>query len=395
MTTHPIAAPLYSGPTGKRAIYYHSSWACYGRNFQVKDLPIDHLTDVAYAFFNVGPDGKVFSGDSWADFENPYVGNGVNPQNTWSSPPDHLGNLGQFNKLRQQGKKFNFSLSVGGWSWSGRFSEAVSSASTRKNLVDSIVALFNKWPGLFNGVSLDWEYLSDDGVNYGLEGNTARPEDAANFMKLVKQLRQALGPKFIISMCVTAAPEKIKMPVAKIHPLIDEIHVMTYDFMDGRWGMANSGHHTNLRKAPGCPYSVEEAVAAWKGHGVPAHKLFIGVAFYSRGFGNTDGLGKPAQGGSPDKSWEDGVVDYKALPLPGATEHWDPVAQASYSYDPKRRVLNSYDTPRSVQEKCKFVFNQGLGGVLVWDSSGDHPYAHPRSLMRVIHDNLTHGRPKA
>jgi chitinase len=375
-------------------VYYHTSWACYGRNYQVKDLPIDSITDVSYAFYNVGADGKVFSGDPWADTDNPYscTGGGVPPQNNWQSPPEDLGNLGQFNKLRKAGKKFNLTLALGGWSWSGRFSEAVSTAQTRENFAQSLLDLFKRWPKLFNGVSLDWEYLSDDGKNYGLEGNTAKPEDAQNFIKLLRLLRARL-PGFRLSMCVTAAPEKIKMPVEQIHPLLDEIHVMTYDFVDGAWGVTTAGHHANLRKAPYCPYSVEEAVKAWRARGVPPQKLFVGVAFYSRGFANCEGLGKPASGASPDKSWEDGMVDYKALPRPGATELWDPVAQAAYSYDPVRRVLNSYDNPRSVKEKCRFVHDQGLGGVLVWESSGDHPISHPRSLMKVLHRNLTHGAP--
>ena len=395
----PAPAPYYRSPTGKQAIYYHTSWAQYGRNFQVKDLPIAHVTDVAYAFFNVGADGRVFSGDEWADFQNPLVdGKGVDPQNSHQTPAraDHLGNLGQFRKLQEAGHRFNLALSVGGWSWSGRFSEAVSSSASRQAFVQSLVDLFVRWPGLFNGVSLDWEYLSDDGKNHGLEGNTAQKTDGVNFVKLLKLMRARL-PGFRISMCVTAAPEKIAMPVADIQPLVDEVHVMTYDFMDGRWGLTATGHHTNLRQAPGCPYSVEQAVAAWRARGVPPVKLFVGVAFYSRGFGNAaaPGLpGGPSAGGSPDKSWDEGSVDYKALPLPGATERWDPVAQASYSYDPVRKVLNSYDTPRSVVEKCRFVHAQGLGGVLVWESSGDHPYAHERSLTRVIRDNLTHGRPK-
>jgi chitinase len=383
----PKPAPFFESPTGKRAIYYHTSWACYGRDFHVRQLPIDKLTDVAYAFFNVGADGRVFSGDAWADFDNPLAGKGVDPQNA----PPH-GNLGQFAKLRAAGKRFNMTLAVGGWSWSGRFSEAVATAQTRETFVASLVDVFGRYPGLFNGVSVDWEYVSDDGKNYGLDGNTARPEDAANLVRLLKLLRARL-PGFRLSLCVTAAPEKIKMPVAKIHPLVEEIHVMTYDFMDGRWGGGVAGHQANLRPAPGCPYSVEQAVAAWRALGVPARKLFVGAAFYSRGFSGTDGLGKPCTGGSPDKSWEDGVVDYKALPLPGAKELWDPVAQAGYSYDAAKRVLNSYDTPRSVLEKCRFVHAQDLGGVLVWESSGDHPFEHPRSLMRVIHQNLTHGRP--
>lgn len=388
-----LIAPYVQTPTGKHAVYYHTSWATYGRNFQVKDLPIDGITDVSYAFFNVGPDGRVFSGDAWADTDNPFAGNGVEPQNSWDPPPrpEHLGNLGQFYKLKKQGKKFNLTLAVGGWTWSKNFSEAVSTPQTRQTFVSSLTDVFKRYPGLFCGVSLDWEYLSDDGVNYGNAGNTAAPGDADNFVKLLQLLRQKL-PGLRLSTCVTAAPEKIKMPVERIHPLVDEWHVMTYDFMDGSWGAGPAGHHTNLHKKQGCKYSAKEGVDAFLQRGVPPHKIFVGVAFYSRGFCGTDGLGKPATGGSPDKSWEDGVCDYKSLPRPGAKEFFDPVAKAGYSYDPARKVLNSYDNPESVRAKCAYVHANNLGGVLVWESSGDHPYTHPRSLTRVLRDKLTHGK---
>ena len=388
-----LFAPYQSSPTGKQSILYHTSWSKYGRNFQVKDLSADNITDVAYAFFNLESDGRVFSGDTWADFEDTLIGKGVEPQNSWSSPAEDLGNLGQFNKLRKQGKKFNFFLSVGGWSWSGKFSDAVATATSRQTLVDSLSALFKKYPGLFTGVSLDWEYLSDDGKNYGLETNKASPADATNFIALLKLLRSTFGNSCRLSFCVSAAPEKIKMPVKDIHPLLDEIHIMTYDFHDGNWGELKSGHHTNLRQSPHGVFSCEEATAAWLGYGVPSKKLFIGAAFYSRGFSNTDGIGKASSGGSSDKSWENGIVDYKSLPLTGAVEMWDDVARAGYSYDASKRVLNSYDTVQSVKEKCQFVHDNDLGGILVWETSGDHPYNHAKSLTKVLHDCLTHGKP--
>jgi len=103
--------------------------------------------------------------------------------------------------------------------------------------------------------------------------------------------------------------------------------------------------------------------------GVPASKLFIGVPFYSRGFAGTNGLGQPATGPSPDTSWDPGVVDYKALPITGATEQWDPVAQAGYSYDPVRKILNTYDVPEAVKAKCQYVIQKGLGGLIIWESN--------------------------
>jgi chitinase len=389
-----VPAPYFTSPTGKQAVYYHCSWSCYDRKFYPRNLPIEKITDIAYAFFNVDATGRVFSGDEWSDYLMPFNGHGegIDPQNTWDSPPEQLGTLGQFLKLRKQGHKFNMHASVGGWSWSGNFSPAIQNAENRERFVVSLAAIMNRYPGLFNGISLDWEYMSDNGVNYGLGGNRTNKNDPANFMELLKLIREKL-PGFKVSMCTAAAPEKLKFPVKKVSKLVDEVHVMTYDFMDGSWGQGGpaSGHHTNLSKSPFVPYSTEVATETMLKLGVEPKKIFIGVAFYSRGFGNTDGLGKPYTSGSTDKTWDAGSVDYKRLPLPGAKEMWDPVANAAYSYDPKKRVLNSYDEPRSVKLKCDYVHAKGLGGILVWENSADHPYDHPRSLVRVIHDHLTHG----
>ena len=41
----------------KKCILYHTNWANYGRNFQVKDIPIQGVSDIAYAFFDVSDSG--------------------------------------------------------------------------------------------------------------------------------------------------------------------------------------------------------------------------------------------------------------------------------------------------------------------------------------------------
>src|SRR2546423_12953533 len=53
-----------------KVILYHTNWANYGRNFQVKDIPIRAVTDIAYAFFNLAsPDNgetwQIVSGDTY------------------------------------------------------------------------------------------------------------------------------------------------------------------------------------------------------------------------------------------------------------------------------------------------------------------------------------------
>src|SRR5947207_1498298 len=128
---------------------------------------------------------------------------------------------------------FKMTLAVGGWTWSANFSLAVRTPSSRASLAQSIVTLFQKWP-IFSGVSIDWEYLSNDGVNYGNSGNVVHPSDSANFVEFVKVLRNMFNQKgwtsHRIALCCTAAPEKIKFDVASLLPLLDEWHVMTYEY---------------------------------------------------------------------------------------------------------------------------------------------------------------------
>ncbi len=171
---------------------------------------------------------------SWADFQNPFIDKGVPPPNTWESPPSQLGLFGQFTKLlASTNNSFKLQLSIGGWSWSANFSLAVRTASSRQSLAQSIVDLFVQWP-CFTGVSIDWEYLSNNGVNYGNSGNIAHPADSENFALFVELLRGFFNAKgwhgYTIAMCFTSAPEKMKFDVARLIPLLDQWHVMTYEY---------------------------------------------------------------------------------------------------------------------------------------------------------------------
>jgi len=123
-------------------------------------------------------------------------------------------------------------LSIGGWSWSKNFSLAVRTAQSRESLAQSIVTLFKQWP-CFTGVSIDWEYLSNDGVNYGNDGNIVDPSDSESFALFVERLRCLFDEqgwrKYTIAMCFTPAPEKMKFDVERLIPLLDEWHIMTYE----------------------------------------------------------------------------------------------------------------------------------------------------------------------
>lgn len=83
----------------KKVTVYHTNWAQYGRDFQVSDLPVDYISDVAYAFFDVRADGSVVSGDTWADFDKRFTGaNSVQPADTWMN--DDQGVWGMFSTVK-------------------------------------------------------------------------------------------------------------------------------------------------------------------------------------------------------------------------------------------------------------------------------------------------------
>lgn len=94
------------------------------------------------------------------------------------------------------------------------------------------------------------------------------------------------------------------------------------------------------------------------------------MPLYGRAFTSTTGLGKPYSG-TGTGSWEPGVYDFKALPLPGHREYYDAEAGATYSYSNQTGMLVSYDTVEQALRKVDWVRKFGLGGVMWWEIGGD------------------------
>jgi chitinase len=382
--------------TDKKLIIYHTNWATYDRNFQVKDIPIEYISDLNYAFLDLKPNSEGFYvpalSDAWADTDKKYsASDSVFPADTMDKYP--CGNFGQFLKLKQLGHRFSFGLSIGGWSFSKYFSLAARTVQSRVAFVQECIALLDQFGNLVDRIDLDWEHVSPNCAQYGAPGNIVHLDDGRNYGYLLELLRNQLDVKgyerIRLSACVTAEVDQISaLPLSIMSIVLETINVMTYDFASSDMGNCNSRHHTNLFNSDLCPSSVDSAVKAYLNAGVPPNKITIGAAFYSRGFANTFGLGSPASGIVTDKSWENGVCDYKSLPRDGAIEYYDNYAHAAYSYDPQKRILNSYDNVDSIRAKCRYVWQMNLKGIIVWESSGDFPVVHPRSLTAALYRGL-------
>ncbi|WP_318509248.1 glycosyl hydrolase family 18 protein [Bacillus sp. T3] len=134
-------------PNTLKKVGYYTGWSTYS-NYQVANIDASKLTHLNYAFANISADGKIALGDSWADVEKPF------PGDTADQP--YKGNFYQLTKLKQQYPQLKTLISVGGWTWSERFSDVALTEESRTVFADSLLQFILKYN--FNGVDLDWEY---------------------------------------------------------------------------------------------------------------------------------------------------------------------------------------------------------------------------------------------
>ncbi|KAK9365082.1 glycoside hydrolase superfamily [Lipomyces kononenkoae] len=354
-----------------KTFVYFVNWAIYGRNHFVQDLPAEYLTHILYAFANVRPEtGEVYLSDAWSDTDKHFDGD------SWNDTGHQLyGNFKQLYLLKRKYPWLKVLLSIGGWTYSPNFAPAASDPTRRANFVSSAIRLL-KDLGL-DGLDVDWEYPKPG-------------QEAADYLSLLCELRQALDqyakdvpsrPRFLLTIATSCAPDNIRaMQVAAMDRYIDFWNLMAYDFAGPTWS-TTAGHQANVY---GCQYSVDSAVEMYLHAGVHPSKIIVGMPLYGRAFGDTDGpmCGFHGDGGSG--TWENGVFDYKVLPLPGATEYFDDRLISSYSYDPHKRVMITYDTPQCARAKSRYIRDKRLGGAMWWESSGDASILSDRSLIRAV-----------
>ena len=91
-------------------------------------------------------------------------------------------NLRKLSELKKQKPDLKILISVGGWSWSKNFSDAVLTDTSTRNFANSAVAIVAKYN--LDGVDIDWEYPGMIG-----DSNMYRPEDREHYTLLFKYLR--------------------------------------------------------------------------------------------------------------------------------------------------------------------------------------------------------------
>ncbi|OIW35291.1 ThEn42 [Coniochaeta ligniaria NRRL 30616] len=367
------SASAATNVTGYRNILYFTNWGIYGANYQPQQLPASQVSHILYAFADIQSDGTVVSSDSYADLQKHWS------TDSWNDVGNNAyGCVKQLYLLKKKNRSMKVLLSIGGWTYSPKFPPIAATDAGRQKFASSAVTLVKDWG--FDGIDIDWEY-------------PANPTEAANFVLLLQACRQALdayaaqsapGYHFIITVASPAGPTNYNaMDMAGMDKWVDAWNLMAYDYA-GSWD-STSGHQANIYPNPSNPtatkFNTDQAVRDYLAKGIPANKIVMGLPLYGRSFEATNGIGQ-SYNGIGSGSIQSGVWLYRDLPRSGATELYDNVAKASYSYDSSSKELISYDNVGSAVTKATYLKSKGLGGAVFWEASGDRTGA--QSLVGTL-----------
>jgi chitinase len=364
-----------------RVVGYFASWGVKSKGTRIADLPARDLTHIYYAFAKIDSDGRVVLSDPCVD-----IGACVSP-----ATGEPGGNFAALARLKALNPHLKLAISIGGWTDSGRFSDAAFNELSRRVFARTAIDLFiRQRPGLFDGIDIDWEFP----VEGGLEGNVERPADKQNFTLLLRELRRQLDEQgatdkrhYELTIAASARLGEIaNVEVAIIEPLLDFINVMTYDYHSGP---GRTNFNAPLYAAKGDPtpqYNIDVTMRAFLDAKVPASKLLLGIPFYGHGYGSVPNVngGLFQQGTGKPSDWKQGDGDWHTLAQtrlkdPHYVRHWESSARVPWLYDSTSGTWVSYDDPQSVGEKVRYVSERSLGGVVIWELGGDDG-----SLMRAI-----------
>ncbi|TYJ53965.1 hypothetical protein B9479_005371 [Cryptococcus floricola] len=360
----------------KRVVGYFVNWGIYGRKYAPQQIPHQQLTHINYAFANVNKDsGEVALSDSWADVEIHYEGDSWNDEGT-----NLYGCLKAIYLLKKQNRNLKVLMSIGGWSYSPNFA-GITNPQWRANFVQTAVKLVED-VGL-DGLDIDYEYPKT-------------PDDASAYVALLHELRQGLNNlaqgkgknpgQYQLSVAAPCGSEQMQiLRVQEMDQALDFWNLMAYDFA-GSWDSV-AGHQANLYADDPNANSVDKSVRFYLQAGVHPSKVVVGLPAYGRAFANTNGIGQ-SYSGTGEGSWEAGMWDYKALPLPNSEEINDHRLGASYSYDANKKLLISYDTQAIAHQKGDYVRHHGLGGVMWWELDADKEEGSGGSLVRTVRDAI-------
>ncbi|XP_039620427.1 acidic mammalian chitinase-like [Polypterus senegalus] len=273
-----------------------------------------------------------------------------------------------FNRLKLRNPKLKTLLATGGQHFNGTlFSQMISIKAHRTAFIHSVLKVVRTFG--FDGLDLvqKYPYVFPRGL-----------KDEAKFTSLARELRLAFdressrSGKRRLVLSTTLSPWE-QMAGSDFHKYVDFISLMSYD-LHGPW-QGVTGHSSPLYSGGTSQndlyLNINQMVKYWLYRKIPARKLLLGFAVYSRTFelqGREHGMGAPAKEGGPGKYTK--TTGFMALfevcqfIESGATVKWSKNQQVPYAYKGKQWL--GFENQHSLRKKVKWLTHLDLGGAMVW-----------------------------
>jgi len=279
--------------------------------------------------------------------------------------------------LKTKNPQLKIMLSLGGWGGCAPCSDVFSTEKGRTVFAKSVQEVntyFN-----CDGLDLDWEYPAIEGY----PGHVYQLADKKNFTALIIQLRQALGNKNELSFAAGGFQKYLDESVEwkTIMPLVDRVNIMSYDLVNGYSKV--TGHHTPLFSAKKEEESTDKAISYLLKLGIPAEKLVIGAAFYTRVWKEVPNINNGLyQFGEPTNGVNFREYTSSFTAVRGWSYFWDKKAKAPYWYNEKAKLFATGDDISSVKAKTNYVMQKKLGGIMFWELVLD---THRNGMLDAIY----------
>ncbi len=338
-----IGCNAFATPPGLTQGYW-TNWSTY-KNYPIKnnlDLQrkLSVLNTLTYAFMFIDSRGRVVSSDTWSDI--------------------NLGNLKAFSELTVK----NHFIAIGG---AGSEAMWLNALNNQTNFVNSLRNYITTYK--INGVDLDYEPVG---------GLTAA--NMTKFISLVQKIKAAY-PTLLIQFDITANYTAInrygKDNWADLIKHVDYIHVMAYEMYGPDWYLTTELH--SPLSGP-TTYTAINAIQALKANGVPARKIILGTGAFAEVYKRSSGCGLGFKFRGGDFLAYKDLIKLPASPAVLVKSN----GYISGVYTCIRDTVYTYDDPVSMGVKAKYVRDNNLGGIALWEVSMDAPMTDPRSLISSI-----------
>ncbi|KAG0309930.1 hypothetical protein BGZ98_000018 [Dissophora globulifera] len=394
------AAPVEKRATDNNVVVGY--WVPWG------DVPVASLDMTKYTHINYGFGVTVKTNPNPTDitFDRYYDGNNIRA-------------------LVARGNQYGVPIlmTIGGWTGSQTFSTISADASLRKTFINNAMVFVrnNTLPDYattpdgwnMDGIDIDWEYPGRAGAIC----NVYTPQDAGNYLTLLKELRAQMDLEFpnqhkFLTAAVRVQPfdgtdGKPMADVSAYAQYFDWISIMAYDIM-GSWS-STTGPNAPFKNGPAPAadqFSVVQAIDSWTAAKFPVNKLVVGTAFYGRSVITTVDMnaqnpvtmyvnktnvtpkGGPADRNDPNFYCNEGAVysgmwKWKEIrgailtsspttPAAGWTRYWDDATQTPWLFRASDKTFISYDDVQSMTIKVNYAKQKGVKGVMLWDMSYDY-----------------------